>query len=459
MASKTTRTKNALLLINSDAHILRWLDERASDTYPAGHLKAGQQKRCRRLNDGGGLFLLDEQGKAAAWRFEFRKPDLSAGLISLGTFASTPLAKAREEATKKREQQDPAAARKQERVKLQASRESTAMNAARRLEGLAPVDSFEDVARRFHAKKLRDRDWGDKHAAYFIENLERHVFPIIGSLQFEEITKDLCRAVVKPLEGKGETASNMREFMGQVFKHAIDDLDLYHGVNWADQIKGATAKPRNEGYPILDDLEKLRAFVKELRQGHKLNFITRVAVELQMQAFQRPGNTLALKWKDIDWAREAWVLPGQELKLTQAQKDKRPDHLIPLSTQMIDLLMKLKPMTGHLEYAFVLKGTQPMGNKALNGALRKLGFNSGTICAHGFRGTAQTMLCDYHDVDNLQIEVNMAHIVSGPMGDTYNRATFVNKRKHSLQIWANFLDDLEHDRFEQAQVLEFKAAA
>jgi len=72
----------------------------------------------------------------------------------------------------------------------------------------------------------------------------------------------------------------------------------------------------------------------------------------------------------------------------------RVQHLAPLSRHVLELLGKLRSITGDSEYLFPLirDPKRPLHGTALSCGLRSLGFNRNEVTPHGFRATACTLL-------------------------------------------------------------------
>ncbi len=97
-----------------------------------------------------------------------------------------------------------------------------------------------------------------------------------------------------------------------------------------------------------------------------------------------------------------------------------------------------------------------MSDNTLNAALRRLGFASDEMTAHGFRAMARTLM-----VENIQgispdvIEAQLAHEKSGPLGAAYDRAEYIVQRRRMMSEWANYLDELRQG----GEILKFPEAA
>ncbi len=55
---------------------------------------------------------------------------------------------------------------------------------------------------------------------------------------------------------------------------------------------------------------------------------------------------------------------------------------------------------------------------------------------------ARTLIRELMGWDREVIERNMAHVSGEGLGDSYDRATFLDQRRQMIQLWANLLDEL-----------------
>ena len=96
--------------------------------------------------------------------------------------------------------------------------------------------------------------------------------------------------------------------------------------------------------------------------------------------FVRPGELRHAEWQEFDFGKAEWRIPAAKMKM------RRP-HRVPLSDQALDILKELKPVTSHSRWLFpsVRSVLRPISENTLNAALRRLGYSSDEMTAHGFR--------------------------------------------------------------------------
>ena len=89
-------------------------------------------------------------------------------------------------------------------------------------------------------------------------------------------------------------------------------------------------------------------------------------------------------------------------------------------------------------------------------ALKTLGYDSNTMTAHGFRGTASTLLNEQGWTPDA-IERQLCHMPRDQVRAAYNRAQYLEERRKMMQAWADYLDSLKNGaviiRFNQTAVL------
>jgi integrase len=159
------------------------------------------------------------------------------------------------------------------------------------------------------------------------------------------------------------------------------------------------------------------------------------ALKLAPLVFVRPGELRQARWADID-------LDAGEWRYT-ASKTKQP-HIVPLSSQAIEILRELQPLTGRGEFVFPSargKG-RPMSEVAVLAAMRRMGIDGSTMTGHGFRAMARTVLDEVMGYRPDYIEHQLAHAVKDPNGRAYNRTSHLPERRKMMQGWADYLDGL-----------------
>lgn len=143
------------------------------------------------------------------------------------------------------------------------------------------------------------------------------------------------------------------------------------------------------------------------------------------------------RWSDIDLEAGEW---------RYLVSKTNTNHLVPLSTQAIEIFRTIHPLSGHGEYVFQggHSPLRPMSEAAVNAALKRMGYDTqNEITGHGFRAMARTALHERLNIDPHIIEHQLAHTVPDNLGGAYNRTKFIEQRKIMMQKWADYLDELK----------------
>jgi integrase len=108
------------------------------------------------------------------------------------------------------------------------------------------------------------------------------------------------------------------------------------------------------------------------------------ALKLSPLLFCRPGELRHLEWEEVKFNQTRIELPSEKMKM-------QVPHIIPLSTQAIEILKELLPITGRGKYVFPsARGpSRPLSDNGVRTALRTLGYTNEQISPHGYRAKAR----------------------------------------------------------------------
>jgi integrase len=121
------------------------------------------------------------------------------------------------------------------------------------------------------------------------------------------------------------------------------------------------------------------------------------------------------------------------------------DHIVPLSKQVIKLLLdqqaEVAPFNTEWVFPSQYKMINPMSDGTVNKAIKRLGFGNDLV-AHGFRALARTSIREQLNYDTEVIEKQLAHKSGGALGEAYDRTQFLEKRNVMMQEWSDYIDKL-----------------
>lgn len=374
-----------------------------------------------KVSDGKGLYLEISPAGGKWWRYKYHFQGVEKR-ISLGTYPDRSLAEAREAHADAR------------RLVLNGTDPSEDRKSKKAINKLNSENSFEAVARDWWESHMTNK--AASHKDKVIRRFELYLFPWIGSKPIAEITAPQILEVIKRVEklNKAETAHRALQTAGQVFRYAVQKGLTIRDVT-AD-LKGALSPTTTKHMAALTEPNDLADLLRAI-DGFNGSLTVACALRLAPLLFVRPSELRMARWADINLDTGEWRYTVSKTKT---------DHLVPLSTQAIEILREIYPVSGHGEYVFQggHSPLRPMSESAVNAALKRMGFDTQTqITGHGFRATARTLLHERLDMDPHIIEHQLAHSVPDNLGSAYNRTKFIGQRKVMMQLWADYLDGLK----------------
>jgi integrase len=385
---------------------------------------AKPKEKDYKLTDGDGMFLLIATSGGKRWRFKYRFGGKEKQL-ALGTYPDISL----QEARKKRHE-----ARNLLAHGIDPGAEKKAMKESRAVQTFIVENSFESVAREWHAKF--SGQWTPGHAATIMDRLSRDVFPWLGTKPVSEVRPLDLLAVLRRVEGRGalETAHRIRTICGQVLRYATATGRAER--DFAADLRGALPPVREKHHAALTDPKEVAELLRAI-EGFQGTFHVKCALKLAPMLFVRPGELRQMEWSELDLDGAQWNIPAEKMKMKIA-------HIVPLSKQAVAILQELQPLTGYGRYVFPCHRSplRPMTNNAVNAALRRMGYTSDEMTGHGFRAMARTILDEVLQVRPDYIEHQLAHAVKDPNGRAYNRTAHLVERQKMMQLWADYLDGL-----------------
>lgn len=384
---------------------------------------AKPKEKQYKLPDGAGLYLL-VKASGKYWRYNYRYLG-KYKTLSLGIYPTVSLKQAREAHQLSRKQlsegTDPAHQRKIDKS----------------LKQMQAEDSFKAIALEW--LENNKATWVETHYKNLKSRLQNHVFGYIGTRPVVEITAPELLAMLRRIESAGynETAHRVRSLCGQIFRYAIVTGRAERDPS-AD-LRGALVAVKSTSFATITDPVQIGYLLRAI-EDYTGDFVTLCALKLAPLVFVRPSELRRAEWSEIDFDKKEWLIPAEKMKMREA-------HIVPLSTQAIEILESIKPFTANRksgDYIFpsVRTNTRPMSENTINGALRRLGYTKEEITGHGFRAMASTLLNEQGFRPDV-IERQLAHAERNKVRAVYNRAEYLPERKAMMQSWADYLDSLK----------------
>ncbi len=377
-------------------------------------------KRPVKLSDSGGLYLLIAPHGSKLWRLAYRFGGKQKTL-AIGAYPAFTLKAAREE--------------REEAKRLLAN--GVDPSAQRRLDKriASTGNTFRAVAEEVVAK-LKKEGRADVTLTKKRWLLD-FAYPAFGDRPIAEITALEVLSVFRQVEARGryETARRLRSTCGTVFRYAIATGRAERDP--CADLRGALTSPKVNHRAAIVDPVGIGALLRAI-DGYDGLPMTKAALRLSPLVFVRPGELRHAEWTEFDLTAADWRIPSAKMKMRRA-------HRVPLSRQALDILRDLQSMSGGGRYLFpsVRSMARPMSENTLNAALRRLGYGSDEMTAHGFRAMAATRLNEMSGWNPDAIERQLAHQEQDDVRRAYvHAAEYWPERVKMMQAWADYLDEL-----------------
>lgn len=392
------------------------------------HLKPKEGRKLTKYHDGEGLYLwVYDDGKKSykRWFFRYRFNKKSRPELLLGTFPKVSAAEAREKADDARKLLaqgiDPAIDRKEKKQEAEQVSHAT----------------FKAIALEWYEKQTAD--YKPDHRKTIMTRLEQDVFPFIGDKQINELKGPDFLSVAQRVEMRGaiDLAKRILGYCSNICDYGV--LKGKCEYDPCKSVKKGLSKKEAVSRAAVTEPEEVAGIIRAIG-NYSGTFVVACALKFAPLVFVRPGELRHAQWKDIDLENNEW-----RYKVAKTQKTGVKEHIVPLSRQAKDILLKLKEVTGHSKYVFPSprSSDRPMSNNGILAAFRRLGITKEEMCCHGWRATARTMLEERLEYPAHLIEHQLAHTVKDPNGRAYNRTTHLEKRREMMQAWADYLDSLK----------------
>ncbi len=380
---------------------------------------AKPKEKAYKLADGAGLYLEVVPSGSRYWRMKYRFNGKEKRM-AFGVYPAVSLAQARalrDEAKKKlAEGIDPSFAKKEEKL----------------VRDVRLHNTFQAVALEWHGTKVSR--WSEGYASDIIEAFNKDIFPYIGQQPVNEIKPLVLLNVLRRMESRGATekAKKVRQRCSEVFRYAI--VTGRAEYNPAADLTSAMSGHESKHYPFLT-VEELPDFFKAL-SGYTGSPLIVLAARLLILTGVRTGELRGAFWREFDLEKAVWEIPAERMKM------KRP-HLVPLSTQALEIVQQLKVMSG--QYPLVFPGRndprKTMSEASINQVFKRIGY-TGKVTGHGFRHTMSTILHE-EGFNTAWIETQLAHVDKNAIRGTYNHALYLEGRKEMMQWYGDYVDSCE----------------
>ena len=381
--------------------------------------KAKPKDKIYTLSDGHGLQLRIKPNGSKMWLFDYLKPHTKKRTcLIFGLYPALSLAEARS----KRDEAKKLLIKDVDPKEFRDERKF--------LNEVAQNNTLEHIAARW--LEIKKSMVTVNHAADIWRSLELHIFPSLGKIPIHKITAVKAIETIQRVAAKGslDTVKRLCQRLNEIMVYAVNSGMI--NANPLSGINQAFQSPKKQHLPTIKP-EQLPLLMQALSMA-SIKITTRCLIEWQLHTMVRPSEAAGTRWSEIDFDTNLWVIPDHRMK-------KKKQHVVPLSPQSLALLDLMKPISSNSEFVFpsdrnFKAHTHPA---TANMAIKRMGFHK-QLVAHGLRALASTTLNE-QGFDYDVIETALAHTGSNEVRNAYNRADYIERRKHLMNWWSEYIEN------------------
>ena len=269
-----------------------------------------------------------------------------------------------------------------------------------------------------------------KHRAQWVSTLETYAFPVMGKLAVQDVALGHVLAVLEPIwKIKSETASRLRGRIENVLDWASarqyrtgDNPARWKGC--LDKLLPAPSKVKKVEHHRALPIDRLDGFLKTLRG---INGMSARALEFAILTAARSGEVRGAAWSEIDLEAKVWTVPAERMKAGR-------EHRVPLSGQVLSLLLQLPRVSGN-DLVFPAPWGGQLSDMSLTAVMRRMEVDA---VPHGFRSTFRDWAGESSNYPREVAEQALAHTLESKVEAAYRRGDALEKRRQMMQDWADF---------------------
>ncbi|MBI1686445.1 site-specific integrase [Caulobacter hibisci] len=264
------------------------------------------------------------------YRFQYRRPDNSRPVLTLGTVSELT----------------PDEARRAAHAHFIAVGGGADPRKARQDWIAAPT--MDDLWERYERERLKIKN-RERTVAEYVRNWKSHAKPLLGGMKVSEVGRKDVNAVVAAMGDKRTTANRVVALLSVMFNFAVEN-ELR-----ADNPAAGVRKHRENRRDVAftdDELSRIAAAIENERESW-----AKAALSLMMVTGGRHREILSAEWSefDLDDSSPSWRLPAQRMKGGKA-------HTYALDTETVEAIRAWKEDAPFLSPRWVfpnIKGTGP----------------------------------------------------------------------------------------------------
>lgn len=260
-----------------------------------------------------------------------------------------------------------------------------------------------------------------------IRLFERAVYPKIGDKRLNKIThQDIVDIVIDYRKNAPRSVKKIVQLLRRIFVYATDICNFNCANPVKSGIKLLFPSTESHEFSVLD-MPQIPVFFKQIDSLKVKKKQSIIGFWLLAYTGLRRSEVMQADWGEINLQTKTWVIPRHRMKTRQS------DHIVPLSNQVVELLLQLQKQTGRTSGSlFDIDPSTPLYLCTAAGYRKRM-------TLHGLRKVFSTHAHESGLWTIDAIELQLAHRVGGIRG-VYNKAQHLQERTRLMQWYADEID-------------------
>lgn len=295
----------------------------------------------------------------------------------------------------------------------------------------------------------------EKHRKQWSSTLATYAYPVIGSMLVADVTmRHVLDVLQQNTTHRNGAAGKLWYTKPETAKRLLDRIRTVLDYATVNEYRSGTNPATWTGFldtqlPSTRGLKKVKHqpavpyrqigdFMVQLRKNKSMSA---KALEFLILTGVRSGSVREADWSEIEFAEKLWVIPKEHTKAKQ-------EHRVPLQPQAIKLLKSLEKVAGS-EKVFPSATGKALSDMALSQLMRGMrerGELTVEAVPHGFRSSFRDWAAEQTNYPDEIRKAASMHTVGDAVKSAYQRTDLLEKRRHIMQDWANFLDQPSANR-------------
>lgn len=286
--------------------------------------------------------------------------------------------------------------------------------------------------------KREKEDLNAKHISAMHSATTRFILPHIGNIPVPEIKPFMIADALRGIEtlGRLDTLGKVKSNLNLIFSDFV--VRGYIHENTAEQVPRSAFKTKEsvpQRHLMLNQIFMLHEYLK----NDDANELIRLAVEFIARTGLRASEACKARWDEYD---EQYNV----LSIYKGRMKNRKEHLVPLSSQAIKIIERLKELgTDKSEYIF-FDPTSKTKHISVEAPRNSLDNYKVPTSAHGLRHLFSTLLNEVMTFPNDLIESCLSHSPKDIIRATYNKANLVMPMREVFQEYSDHLDKCKTEK-------------